>query len=240
MPPPPFQRLAAITVDLLGTTFDWFTGMSEQIRTLAHREGLEIDAPDLTDRWRADFYAALEAVRTGHRPFVPLDVLHAEGLDRILAGRADVGRFTSRTREEMVRMWHRLPAWADVGPGVARLRQRYVVAALSNGGFAQTVNLVKHAGLGFDCVLSAQMAGHYKPDPEVYLTAVDMLDLEPEQILMVAAHGWDLDGARTVGLRTAYVRRPLEKGPFRAPEDAGSIQCDLIVDDFTELADNLP
>jgi 2-haloacid dehalogenase len=234
-----FPAVSALVFDIFGTTFDWWSGVTDQARAIARRDGLDLDPVALADRWRADFHTALDSVRTGRRAFAALDVLHAEGLDRVLLDLGMASTVDPDTRGELVRTWHRLPAWPDAHQGLARLRQHFTVAALSNGGFAQTTNLIKAAGLPFDCVLSAQIARHYKPDPEIYASASELLDLRPHQLMMVAAHGWDLDGARRVGFRTAYVRRPLEKGPNREPEDPDSVTCDVVVDDFGHLADLL-
>ena len=73
--------------------------------------------------------------------------------------------------------------------------------------------MAKWAGLPWDCILSAELAHHYKPDPETYLMAADILGLEPSEVMMTAAHKGDLKAARAQGLRTAFVPRPLEHGP---------------------------
>jgi len=122
---------------------------------------------------------------------------------------------------------------------LARLRGRYTVTTLSNGGFALLTNLVKAAGLPFDCILSAEVATRYKPDPVPYLTMARLLDVAPGEILMVAAHGWDLAGARAAGLRTAFVERPLEKGPLRTADTAADVSADMSVASFEALADAL-
>lgn len=236
MPLGSLEDVEALVFDVFGTTFDWWTGVTTQVEAISRRERLGLEAVEVTDRWREEFFDALERVRTGQRDFARLDVLHAEGLDRLLDGASAV---SADIKDELVRTWHRLPVWDDVRDGLTRLREHFTLAALSNGGFAQTTNLIKNADLPFDCVLSAQMSRHYKPDPQVYLTAVEMLDLQPHQMIMVAAHGWDIAGARAVGLRSAYVRRPLEKGPHKQRDDAQTIECDLVVNDFGELADAL-
>jgi 2-haloacid dehalogenase len=233
------SEVRAITFDVFGTTFDWWSGVVAQVDDLAKKIGLELDVVAATDHWREEFFLALDSVRNGRREFAYLDVLHAECLERVLV-RADVAdRVDDETRRHLVRVWHRLPAWNDVAGGLRRLQDKFTLAALSNGGFALTTALVKNAGLPFDCILSAQNARHYKPDIEVYNTAAELLDLEPRQVMMVAAHGWDIAGARAAGFRTAYVKRPRESGPHKAPENPDSVACDLVVGDFGELADIL-
>lgn len=224
--------------DLFGTTFDWWTGIKDRIGELASRRGALVDGGDFTNRWREQFFVGLKRVRNGERAWANLDVVHAEGLVRVLddLGLAEVFR---DDHQELVQAWHRLPAWPDVPGGLARLRAGFTVCGLSNGGTAQIANLAKNAGLHFDCVLGADVSRHYKPDIEIYLSAAELLDVPPREIMMVAAHDWDLEGARAAGFRTAYVARPLEYGPQHAAEDPKSVECDLLVNDFGELADAL-
>ena len=119
-------------------------------------------------------------------------------------------------------VWHRLDPWPDVRTGLDALRRRRVVASLSNGHVALLVDLARHGDLRFDCVLSAELVNAYKPAPEVYQTAARLLDVEPGELMLVAAHPWDLAGAREAGLRTAFVDRPLEYGPgSRRPRGSG-------------------
>jgi 2-haloacid dehalogenase len=121
-------------------------------------------------------------------------------------------------------------------PGLERLRRKFIVAALSNGNMALLVNMAKYAGLPWDCVLSAELARRYKPAPEVYLTAVDLLGLEPSEVLMVAAHAWDLQGAQAAGLCTAFIQRSPETVPVGRP---ANVRWDVEAGDFNELADQL-
>jgi 2-haloacid dehalogenase len=223
--------IRVIACDIFGTTVDWYAGVAEQVGDI-----LRIDAPGLfAAEWRDMYLPSMARVRDGEREWAYLDTLHRESLDQLLAKwKIDVG---VEDRERLVRAWHRLPAWPDSVPGLARLSLHYTLAALSNGGFALITNLVKASGLPFDCILSAELARSYKPDPVVYRTAADLLDVHPREVLMVAAHRWDIDGAREAGMRTAFLVRPGEKGPHReADRDA---DADLKVAGFTELADVL-
>jgi 2-haloacid dehalogenase len=175
-------------------------------------------------------------VSDGGRPWTPLDTLHRESLDDILEAFALADRVDESVRQQLVRCWYRLPAWDDVAAGVQRLRDRYVVVALSNGGFALLTHLVKEADLRFDAILSSELARTYKPDPAVYRTAAGLLGVEPARMLLVACHAWDITGARNAGLRTAFLERPGEKGPHRAADRAADTPSDLVVRGVDELA----
>jgi 2-haloacid dehalogenase len=170
-------------------------------------------------------------VRSGEREWVVLDVLHREALDDVL-DELDL-RLDAAARDELTLAWHRLDPWPDTVPGLTRLKERFVIAPCSNGHIAQSVNLAKHAGLPWDAILGAEIARAYKPDPRVYEASVAALALQPDEVMMVAAHLGDLEAAAACGLRTAFVPRPTE-GDLHA---AG--RADAEVPDFAALADAL-
>lgn len=225
--------IRVVACDIFGTTVDWYTGVADQVAQLLP----EVDPGDFAARWRDRYIPSMSRVRSGERVWAYLDTLHRESLDELL--RELEVEADDETRDRLVRVWHRLPAWPDSVSGLAQLRAKYTTAALSNGGFALLTHLVKGAALPFDCILSAELARTYKPDAVVYHTAAGLLDVAPEQVLMVAAHKWDLDGARAAGLRTAFLSRPLEKGPDQQADQAADVESDLYTDSFLGLAKQL-
>jgi 2-haloacid dehalogenase len=225
--------IRVVACDIFGTTVDWYTGVADQVARLLP----SVDPGDFATRWRDRYIPSMNRVRTGDREWTYLDTLHRESLDDLLQElevKAD-----NETRDRLVHAWHRLPAWPDSVSGLARLRTTYTTATLSNGGFALLTNLVKAAALPFDCVLSAELAHAYKPDAAVYHTAAALLDVEPSQVLLVAAHKWDLEGAQAAGLHTAFLNRPLEKGPHHQADQPRDVTCDLYADSFLDLAEQL-
>lgn len=232
-----FDEVRALTFDVFGTVVDWRSSVIHEGQALGRAKGLAVDWPAFADGWRAGYAPAMARVRRGELPWTPIDGLHRMILEELLA-RFDVTNLSAAEIEHFNRVWHRLQPWPDSIGGLARLRARYIVATLSNGNMALLVNMAKHAGLPWDCVLSAELARRYKPDPEVYLTAAELLGLAPHQVMMVAAHGQDLAAAAAVGMRTAFVPRPLEYGPGRQPEP-NMTTADLVISDFHELADRL-
>jgi len=181
----------------------------------------------------------MDLVRRKELPWMNLDALHRRSADELLTEFGVREALDNSAREELVRSWHHLPAWDDVRDGLSRLRKQYVLAALSNGGFALLTHLIKEAAIPFDCVLSAELCEHYKPDREVYLMAARLLGVRPEEIMMVAAHKWDIEGAKVAGLRTAFVERSLEKGPNGRADRLSDVNVDVRAHDFLELAKNL-
>ena len=137
------------------------------------------------------------------------------------------------------RVWHRLDPWPDTVPGLARLKSRYVITPLSNGNFSLLTNMAKRAGLPWDCIVSAELFRHYKPDPETYLGTAELLGIAPEELMLVACHPDDLRAARAAGCRTGYVERALELGPDRPAARVETGEFDVMAGDFVELADRL-
>ena len=232
--------IRALTFDVFGTVVDWRSGVVAEGRALAARLGrpeLQLDWAAFADDWRAGYAPAMDEVRHGRLPWTGVDELHRRILERLLAARGIV--LAEAEVAALNGVWHRLPAWPDSVAGLARLKARWPVCALSNGNLRLLLDMARHAGLPWDTLFSAELFGHYKPDPEVYLGACRLLALAPAQVLMVAAHPSDLRGARAAGLRSAYVRRPLEHGAGSAPPACVAGEFDVVANDFVDLARQL-
>ena len=232
------DEIEALTFDVFGTVVDWRGGIMRDGAALGARHGLTVDWGQFADAWRKLYQPLLSEVREGRRPFVPLDQLHREGLDRVLAQFGITGLDEPQIAD-FVRAWHRLDPWPDAVAGLDRLRRRYILATLSNGNVRLTVNMAKRAGLPWDAVLGAEVARAYKPSPETYLTAARLLDLPPGRCMMVAAHYSDLVAARSQGFRTCYVWRRDEWGTGEKHDLPAEHGLDLVVEDFAELAERL-
>jgi 2-haloacid dehalogenase len=227
----------ALAFDVFGTVVDWRGSIVAEGQALGVLRGVAADWEAVADGWRARYQPALDAVNQGRRPWATLDELHRATLAETLAEHG-LEALGAEDRERLVAAWHRLRAWPDARAGLELLRRRFVLATLSNGHVALLVDLARHNQLPFDVILSAELAGRYKPDPAVYRRATELLGLAPAAVMMVAAHPPDLRAARAVGLRTALVHRPLEHGPARrpaAPPAAGG-DVELVADDLVDLA----
>jgi 2-haloacid dehalogenase len=228
----------ALVFDTFGTVVDWRTSVTQEVEQLARRKGLTVDGAKFADAWRAGYGPSMDRVRTGQLPWTKLDRLHRMTLDRILIDFGITGLSETET-DALNRAWHRLRPWPDAVAGLTRLRKRFIIAPLSNGNISLMTDMAKHAGLPWDCILGAELARHYKPDREVYQSAADLLDLDPADLMMVAAHLGDLHAAKTVGLRTAFVVRPLEHGPDGKPDLKADSTVDVSAQDFNDLASQL-
>ena len=229
----------AILFDVFGTTVDWRSSIIAELNRFGDENGLSADWPMMADRWRAGFRDLQGRIARGERAWITMDQIHREVLDEMLR---DLG-VTDSSDERVAhlnRAWHRLNPWPDTIAGLTLMKRDHIVGTLSNGNLLLLVSLAKHGGLPWDCVLSTGMFGTYKPNPEVYLGAVRMLDAEPGDVMMVAAHAYDVDGARKAGLRTAYVFRPDEFGPGKGEDPGDTSRFDIVASSFTELAERLP
>lgn len=230
----------ALLFDVFGTTVDWRSGVAREGAALGARLGLTgVDWGTFADAWRRRYEPSMEEVRSGRRPFVTLDVLHRENLAAVFADMS-LPPLADADLDELTRAWHRLDPWPDVVAGLARLKRRYIVAPHSNGNVALMVNMARSAGLVWDTVLGAEVVRQYKPLPESYRTACEMLGLPPSRVMMVAAHHQDLVAAREAcGMRTAFVARPFEYGAERPRNAADEATHDLVALDFGDLATQL-
>ena len=230
--------IRALTFDIFGTTVDWRSGVAAEGRRLGARQGVEADWERVADAWRALYMPYMARVRGGELPWTNFDVLHRMSLDQVLDDLGVTG-LGPDARAELTRAWERLPAWPDAVAGLEVLGRRFTVATLSNGNRSQQAALLAFAGLPFQRLFSAEDFGHYKPDPEVYLGAAGALGLDPGQVLMVAAHKGDLRAAQAAGLRSAFVERPLEKGPGGGADLRPDPAADIEASDFLDLARQL-
>ena len=232
------MTIRALTFDVFGTVVDWRTSIIREGELLGARRNLKADWPAFADAWRAGYQPAMQRVRSGELAWANIDVLHRRILDGLLE-RFGLKGLPEEELRQLNLVWHRLIPWPDAVPGLNRLKARYVITTLSNGNVALLVDMAKNAGLPWDCVLSAELFGHYKPDPEVYLGAARILSLAPQEVMMVAAHPSDLQAAQRQGLKTAYVPRPLEHGPGGKTHSAAGMSFDLTATDFLDLAAQL-
>jgi len=225
----------ALTFDVFGTVVDWRRSVRDALAAWFEPRGTTRDWEAFALDWRALYRPSMAAVREGERDFVVLDVLHRESLVTVLDAH-DVHGLSSVELDELTGIWHRLEPWPDVRPALARLASHYRLATLSNGHVELMRNLARHADLPWHVILGAEPTRSYKPEPDAYLRSAAMLCLEPEQCMMVAAHNDDLDAARALGFRTAYVNRPEEYGTRQTRDIAAESDWDVVTDSFAGLA----
>ncbi len=228
----------ALAFDVFGTVVDWRSSVIGELERFGRDHGVDADWPAMADEWRKGYAPAMNKVRHGELPWTRIDDLHRMILDQLLT-QAGIGSVSEADIDDLNRAWHRLDPWPDSVAGLTRLKKRFVITTLSNGNVSLLTNMAKRAGLPWDCVISAELFHHYKPDAEAYLGCADLLGVQPDQLMLVAAHPSDLRAARDVGLRTAYVSRPHEYGPNQRPARIEDGEFDVTATDFLDLADEL-
>jgi 2-haloacid dehalogenase len=232
------SRIRALTFDVFGTVVDWRAGIIREGEAVGRSRNLSLDWAKFADAWRALYQPSMERVRRGELPWTPLDDLHRMALERILADFGITGLGEEQI-DYLNRAWHRLDPWPDAIPGLSRLKRTFVIATLSNGNVSLLVNMAKRAGLPWDAILGAEIARHYKPQPEAYLRTADLLGLKPDQCMMVAAHNRDLIAASALGFRSAFVLRRTQHGPHQTTDLEPERDYDVVAEDFVDLASQL-
>ncbi|MFZ5556168.1 MAG: haloacid dehalogenase type II [Pseudomonadota bacterium] len=238
---PPFDPGAvdALAFDVFGTVVDWRSGVIREARRLSRGKGIRIDWGAFADAWRGKYAPSMDRVRRGEQPWTKIDDLQRASLDELMEEFGIGLRFSDGERDELNLAWHRLPPWKDSVAGLRRLKKRYILGTLSNGNVRLLVDMARNARLPWDVIFSAETFRHFKRDPETYLGACDMLSLPPVRVMMVAAHQDDLLAAHALGLRTAFVRRPLEFGDPAKKNLSTDPRFDLVVDGLDDLAAKL-
>lgn len=227
--------IKALTFDTFGTVVDWRASIISDFTAFGQKHGLTIEWAAFVDDWKTAYKPGMDAMRTGKRPWTTIDGIYRPKLDELLL-KYGIAGLTEEDKTFLNRAWHRLDPWPDAVAGLARLKKKYVISPLSNGDVACLVNMARHGGLPWDVILCAEIFRHYKPDAEVYLGAVRLLGCEPQQVMMVAAHNYDLRAARAHGMRTAFVARPTEYGPGQKTDLQAEEDWDIVARDFSELA----
>jgi len=229
---PALQQVTVLTFDIFGTVLDLTGSMTPPGKRFLERKRAAVDGDVFWDQWRArqrieQYQDSL--MQLGHSGYL-------ETCRRALVYclRLNGIAFTDGEVRDLMEAWQNLRPHPDVAEGMRRLKGRYKLVALSNGEQPYLEHLERERmRFGFDAIISVQQAGVFKPHPAVYRTGAMALGVEPHRILMVAAHSFDIMGARACGYRGAYVNR------YRLPYEESPYRPDFEVRDFIELADAL-
>jgi 2-haloacid dehalogenase len=226
----------ALLFDVQGTATDFHSTVCDEARRISAGRHPGVDWPEVVRRWRGGYFAALPAAQGGG--WVSVHSVYRRALDAVLAD-CGISGFSNADREELTLAWQRLRPWPDVVPGLLRMKTAYTLATLSNADVSTVVNISKRAGLPWDAIFAAEMAGVFKPDPAIYRLAATYLGLDPAEMMMVASHKYDIRAAGRLGFATAFVARPLEFGVGGDADVTYSDEFDINASDFLDLAAQL-
>jgi 2-haloacid dehalogenase len=228
----------ALLFDVQGTATDFHSTVRDEAKRISAGRHPYADWSEMVRRWRAGYFEALEAAQGRGSGWVSVHSVYRRALDTVLDDCGLAG-LSDAEREELTLAWQRLRPWPDVVPGLTRLKRGYMLATLSNADVSAVVNISKRAGLPWDAIFAAEMAGVFKPDPVIYRMAATYLGLQPAEIMMVASHKYDIRAAGRLDFATAFVARPLEFGAGGDADVAYSDEFDINASDFLDLAAQL-
>lgn len=226
----------AFIFDVFGTVVDWREGVARLCAKTFADKDIKTDPYQFADLWRGEYQPSMERIRSGGRGYVPLDTLHLENLKTVLESLGLAPHFNADEMKSLNRAWEHLPGWPDSATGIARIREKAFVAPCSNGSIALMTRIARFAGINWDCILGAEIAQTFKPNPQAYLRSVHALGLEAHEVVMVAAHNDDLFAARDCGLGTAFIARPTEHGKNQKTDLAPTGSWDFVAENIEDLS----
>jgi 2-haloacid dehalogenase len=224
--------IQALTFDVFGTVVNVRSTLIDELKLFGLPDGI---TGQLADDWKNEYANGVERVKNAagdESAWKNADQLIRDGLNVALS-QNHLQNLTESDRDELLPAWHRLKPWNDSLSGMQRLRSRFKLVALANANASLLADIAYHAGLPWYMIISAEEVKRYKPDPLVYQRAICRLGLRPDEIMMVASHLYDLDGAKEAGMMTAFVKRAEELS------GDGKYEPDVTVTDFNDLAAKL-
>ena len=223
------REIKALAFDQYGTIVDMQRGLVEAVTPFLQRKGWHGEASRFVTWWRRTHVESSMIDALCDRGHTPYREIGHRAVSHVM-DRCGIAHSDDEVRA-LVAEIERLKPFADVVPALEQLRSKgYKLAILSNGDRDMLKAAGPHIGFRFDHVISVEEAGYFKPHWKTYAKAAEIIGEERSSILFVANHAFDCIGAKSYGMRTAFIDR--RKRPFsRTPH-----QPDLVVADFAELA----
>ncbi len=228
--------IKAMTFDIQGTVFDYYQPFARISNALNNRKGLHLNWSGFLGDWNVGAVSIIEAIIVDKRAWIPPGQIFRESLDTLLSARGLTSQIDDADRADLMSVWGQMVPWQDSVEGIGRIKRKVTVAALSNAGMAGIIALAKHSGVPFDAVLTGELVHSYKPSLDVYRAAASYLGFPPGEIMMVAAHKFDLKAAKAAGFKTAYIPRSLELGPETKVDRSPETYIDVVADNLIDLS----
>jgi 2-haloacid dehalogenase len=255
--PASMTEVKAFLHEVFGTTIDWKATLTQELSSFAtltstrcsNQTLLNKDWHLFTRKWRNGYKSYLESTHSGKTPFITIDSLNHQLLEKLILEFDIVHLWSDEEVENLSNLWHQLDPYKDTVPGVTRLSDKYVNALLSNANVKLLVDLKRHAKLNcFDYMFSAEIWKCYMPNPKLYLGSCEMLDLDPEQVAVVSSSKYILKHVKKLGLKTVYIQREDDNGekeeePVYEEDETNGFggqanhEFDLVISDLEELAE---
>ncbi|GKT50437.1 (S)-2-haloacid dehalogenase 4A [Colletotrichum spaethianum] len=225
-------KLKAVFFDFMGTCLNWHASVTESLPLSIPKD----EASKFALEWRRRYFIEIASrYRKGLEP-EDIDITFARVLDNLLEQSPEhATHFSPSVKARLIKAWHSQPAWAEVPKAIQSLREDLGLEVFvhANGTTRLQLDLTRFSGLNFNMLFSSQLLGVYKPSPDAYNKALELVKLEPEEVVLVAAHAYDLRGAQKVGLKTIYVHRWTDD----VDEDIEKVKSefDAFLEDMTDL-----
>lgn len=223
------EKIKTLTFDIFGTVLDLAGSLIPPTQEFlsAHNANIsgQIFWQDWRSRQRIEQYQdnLLMLGHSGYQYTCRRAFIYCLNLHKIPFAEDEIDDFMS--------VYQDLRPYTDAIEGLTKLSKRYELVALSNGELKFLEHLVENnIKIPFNAIFSVQSVGQFKPHPSIYRYAAQSLNRSPEDIMMVAAHAFDILGAQSCGYKSAYVNR------YDLPTEYSAYQPDLIVENFLELS----
>ncbi|KZL85263.1 haloacid type ii [Colletotrichum incanum] len=224
-------KIKAVFFDFMGTCLNWHASVTESLPPSIPKD----EASKFALEWRRRYFIEIsKRYREGLEP-EDIDITFARVLDKILEQSPEhATHFDPSVKVRLIKAWHSQPAWAEVPKAIQNLRDLGLeVFVHANGTTRLQLDLTRFSGLNFNMLFSSQLLGVYKPSPDAYNKALELVKLRPEEVVLVAAHAYDLRGAQKVGLKTVYVHRWTDD--VDEDMDKVKLEFDAFLEDMTDL-----
>jgi 2-haloacid dehalogenase len=215
--------------DQYGTIVDMQTGLSEAARPYLEAKGWKGNPSSFVTWWRRTHFENSMIDALLGREHTPYREIGHRSVALVLE-RAGIDYNMDEVRD-LVAQIEKLRPFPEVPQALARLQARYKLVVLSNGDPDMLETAKQYHGIPFDQVISVTVANAFKPHVSTYATAAEILGTRMDQVLFVANHAFDCIGAKSAGMRTAFINRR------RRPFGMTPHQPDLLVPSMRELAD---
>ena len=225
-------KIKAVFFDFMGTCLDWHSGT---IKVLPQAIP-ESERSKLALEWRQDYFDSNAARLAANQPPEDFDLTIFRTLDVLLDKYSEYkSMFDRHTKRQCIDAWHSMPPWPEVHTAIEQLKAAgYEVFVFANGTTRLQLDLCKSSGLKFNMLFSSQLLGVYKPAPESYRKALELVNVEPEETVMVAAHAYDTRGGKEAGMKTVYIHRWTDD--INEDMEVVKGEHDVFLEDMTQLA----
>lgn len=228
-------KIKALTFDTGGTILDWHSGFLNTLELLGEKYAIDRNWGKITNQLRKQSLQAMLDLGKNSLPTYNFDDAHRFTVEKLIED-YDLKDFTEDDIWKLsYETPHNFECWPDFPDELPKLKSKFVVVSFTILSYRLIIDTAKKNNISWDAVFSCEGIGKYKTLPIAYETVAQQLQCDVSQCCMVACHNFDLNAAKAVGYKTAFVRRPNEWGAESPPDPTPNPDHDIIVDNFREL-----